>query len=256
VGWPWRSSRYGSSGPHRQLGSTTRLSRDLLRTPCRFERAITLRHLLTMRSGIAFDNDDFSLEMLVGRPGDPVRHILAKPLYDDPGARFDYRDADPQLLSSAVERETGRTLERLAREHLFGPLGITDYFWEADPAGTTLGPYALFLRPRDMAKIGQLVLQGGTWNGTQVVPSEWIRLSTSAQSSTNRGVHLSYGYYWWVLPELDAFTASGHGGNFIFVAPKEELVVVMTSLPHASDEVGTTLERFLPLARGIRTAIR
>lgn len=218
-------------------------------------RSITLRHLLTMRSGIDFGNDDFSLEMLVGRPDDPVRHILSRPLYADPGERFRYRDADPQLLSYAVQRATGSTLRQVAEEELFRPLGIHDWFWEADPQGTTLGPFALYLRPRDMARLGELALRGGRWQGRQVVPEAWIRLSTAAQVDPARG-GLGYGFYWWVVPELDAFAASGHGGNFILVAPARDVVVVMTSLPHASDEVGTTLQEFVPLARAVLAAAR
>lgn len=219
------------------------------------KRQITLRHLLTMRSGILFDNDDFTTEIVRNRPHDQARYILSKALYNSPGAEFYYRDADPQLLSSAVERVTGRTLEAIATERLFGPLGITDYFWEANVDGTSFGPFGLFLRPRDLLKIGQLALQDGEWEGQQIVPQEWIVQSTAAQTQTPQ-VNADYGYYWWVVPELDAFTASGHGGQFVFVVPADALVIVMTSLPSSDgDVVGTTLDRFLPLVRKILGAI-
>lgn len=222
------------------------------------KRAITLRHLLTMRSGLAFDNDDFSIEMLVNRPHDQARYILKKPLYATPGDSFYYRDADPQLLSSAIERVTGQTVEALAREHLFGPMGITDYFWEANVDGTSLGAHALYLRGRDLAKLGELALRHGRMGrceGTrcQLVSEEWMDLSTARQTDSDRPA-FPYGFYWWTVPELTAFTAWGHGGNYVLVVPEEEMVIVLTSLPDAGDEVGTELDEFLPLVRRVIAA--
>jgi CubicO group peptidase (beta-lactamase class C family) len=220
------------------------------------KRSITLRHLLTMRSGIGFDNDDFSREMLMDRPRNQARYILAKPLVATPGSLFSYRDADPQLISSAFEAVTGRSLEDVARERLFAEMGIEDFYWERNVDGTPLGAHALFLRPRDLAKLGLLVLEGGTWNGTRLVSERWIQESTSIQTATDDS-ELGYGYYWWVVPELDAYSAWGHGGQFIFVVPAEDLVICMTSLPSVDDEaVGTTLPRFLPLVRLVLGSIR
>lgn len=219
------------------------------------KRAITLRHLLTMRSGIGFDNDDFTTEMLMDRPRNQARYILHKPLVSVPGSIFYYRDADAQLISSAFEAVTGQSLLEVASGSLFAALGIEDFFWEANVDGTSLGAIALFLRPRDLAKLGQLALQRGRWGGAQVVPEDWIDASTTVQSTTD-DPEFDYGYYWWIVPELDAFTAWGHGGQFIFVVPSFELVVALTSLPSVDDDsFGTTLPRFLPLARKIIASI-
>jgi CubicO group peptidase (beta-lactamase class C family) len=213
------------------------------------KREITLRHLLTMTSGIALSNDAFAKEILDRRPANPVKVILAKSLSAAPGSRFDYRDADPQLLSSVVERVTGSTLGALAGESLFSPLGITDYAWEANADGSTVGGSSLALRPRDLAKLGQLVLQKGRWQGRQLVPEPWVVESTTAQLPTGEA-GIDYGYYWWVVPELRSFTAVGHGGQFVFLTPDLDLVIVMTSFPSSDGEtVGTSLEEFLPLAR-------
>lgn len=215
---------------------------------------ITLRDLLTMRSGILFDNDRFSVEILVDRPRDPIRYILGKPLYAPPGDSFYYRDADPHLLSGVLTRVTGETLEEIAEDRLFAPLGIRDFHWEKDSQGNALGSGALFLRPRDLAKIGEMVLRGGRAercgeDECQLVSAEWIAASTAQQTPSSKP-EFPYGYYWWLLPELGGFTAYGHGGQFITVIPEEDLVIVMTSLPSTDDEVvGTTLERFMPLAR-------
>ncbi|HSH75872.1 MAG TPA: serine hydrolase, partial [Longimicrobiales bacterium] len=164
--------------------------------------------------------------------------------------------ADPQLISSAFEEVTGQTLEDVARERLLSPLGIEDFFWEKNVDGTPLGAHALFLRPRDLAKLGLLVLRRGVWEGTRLVSEDWIDQSTSTRTASD-SPDFGYGYYWWIVPELDAYAAWGHGGQFIFVVPSQDLVISMTSLPSVDDDtVGTTLSRFLPLARLVSGSIR
>jgi CubicO group peptidase (beta-lactamase class C family) len=212
------------------------------------KRSITLRHLLTMTSGLSFDNDDFSVEIYADKPGDPAKYILKKPLYAPPGEKFYYRDADPHLLSYAMQRLTGKSEEELAEEYLFDPLGIRDYYWDSDHTGTTMGAHGLHLEPRDMAKIGQMVLDHGRWQGRQVVDSSWVAASTQKQVETDHKTEphvYHYGYYWWILPRWNAFTAWGQGGNFIFVLPEKQMVIVMTSLPDVDDDVvGTKLDEF------------
>lgn len=219
------------------------------------KHGITLRHLLTMTSGLSFDNDVFSVETLVHRPRDPIRNILGKPLYADPGQEFYYRDCDPHLLSFTIQRLTGMTIEQWAQEYLFAPLGISDYYWGSDHKGTTMGAVGLHLKPRDMAKIGQMVLDHGRWQGTSIVDSAWLALSTKEQVDIGeyRGNHeRSYGYYWWILPDWQAFTAWGAGGNFILVVPSRNMLVVMTSLPDTDDDVvGTRLEMLEELIEGL-----
>jgi CubicO group peptidase (beta-lactamase class C family) len=212
------------------------------------KRSITLRHLLTMTSGLSFDNDVFSVEIYVDKPGDPVKYILKKPLYASPGEEFYYRDCDPHLISHVIRQLTGKTEEQWARERLFEPLGIHEYYWDSDHTGASMGAYGLHLKPRDMAKIGQMVLDHGRWNGSQIVDSSWIAVSTRKQVETDYRTEphvYNYGYYWWILSRWEAFTAWGHGGNFIFVVPGKQMVIVMTSMPDVDDDVvGTRLEQF------------
>lgn len=212
------------------------------------KRPITLRHLLTMTSGLSFDNDDFSVEIYVDKPKDPVKYILKKPLYAPPGEKFYYRDADPHLISYAIQRLTGKSEQQWAEEYLFDLLGIRDYYWDSDHTGATMGAHGLHLKPRDMAKIGQMVLDHGQWQGRQVVDSSWVAASTQRQVETDHKTEphvYYYGYYWWILPRWNAFIAWGHGGNFIFILPEEQMVIVMTSLPDTDDDVvGTTLDKF------------
>ncbi len=214
-------------------------------------RSITLRHLLTMSSGLDYDNTAFSIDLLMLRPGDQDREILSRKMYADPGAEFRYRDADPQLLSYAIQDRTGRTLADLADELLFRPLRINDYRWQENVDGVTLGAHALWLQPRDMAKIGQLVLNGGLWNGERLVSEEWIDASTTTKVMPDAGDPdiggFGYGYYWWVIPDLPGFTAWGHGGQYILVVPEADLVVVLTASPDADYDVGKSLKQFVPL---------
>jgi CubicO group peptidase (beta-lactamase class C family) len=221
------------------------------------KRAITLRHLLTMRSGLDFANERFALEVFTGRAKDELAHILGKPLFADPGAEYVYRDCDPHLVSCAIQHATGRTTEDLMRENVFTPLGITDLYWEKTREGYSHGPTSLHLLPRDMARIGQLVLQRGAWQGQQLIDSAWIDTSTAPQTMLPPEYppdSVGYGYYWWLLPTLGGFSAVGHGGQFIFVVPEEELVIAMTSYSYAGEAAGTGIEEFVelvgPIVRG------
>ena len=216
--------------------------------------SITLRQLLTMRSGIDFDNDVFSVEMYVDGPKNPVEYILSKPMYAAPGEVFYYRDADPHLLSALVTHTTGKTVASWASEFLFAPLGIQAYFWGEDEGGNSMGAHGLYLKPRDLLKTGQLLLDAGASDGVQVVPEEWIAQATSMQVDTT-GNGFDFGYYYWMVPRFNAFTTWGHGGNFIFVAPDQNVVILLLSLPDTDDDtVGTLLPEFLPMVEVILNA--
>lgn len=214
------------------------------------KQPITLRHLLTMRSGLDIDNSVFSVRMYVDQPTSPIEYILGLPLYDDPGETFYYRDCDPYLVSYVIGTLTGGTLEQYADENLFRPLGIEDFHWGMDHQGTSMGGHGLHLKPRDLLKLGQLVLNRGEWHGQEIVDQDWIDASTSLQVNTPTTYGWDYGYYWWMVPEWNGFTAWGHGGNFIMVLPDYDMVLVLTSMPDTNDElVGTTLDQFENLIR-------
>lgn len=191
------------------------------------KRAITLRDVLTMRTGLEFNNEEDTGPFLYSS-GSSVWNVLRRRLVSEPGTSFYYHDANPQLASGLIERVTGVTPEAYAEEHLFGPLGIREYQWEMHGDGLNFGAFGLWLRPRDMAKIGQLMLQGGAWRGRQLVPSDWIRESTRVYANGN------YGLYWWVNDEINrVYRASGAGGQIIFVDEPNDLVIVLTGDPGA-----------------------
>jgi len=194
------------------------------------KREITLFHALTMQTGLRFD-DDVDTEKLVHGHGSSLELVLHRDLVSTPGTTFFYHDGNPQLVSGALQQATGMTEERWAALRLFGPLGITDYQWEASHDGLTFGAFGLWLKPRDMAKIGLMLVRGGTWEGERVVSSEWIDEATTPHTANG-----DYGYYFWLFPG-GAFRAEGHGGQVIHVVPDIDLVVVMTADPYSASAV-------------------
>jgi CubicO group peptidase (beta-lactamase class C family) len=162
---------------------------------------------------------------------DPVQFVLERPVVHPPGTHFEYNGGLSILLAYLLERETGRHVDELAAELLFRPLGIADVRWDRLPGGITDTDGGLHLRPRDLARIGQLVLAGGTWQGRRVVSREWLERATRSQVSNPDGP--DYGYQWWCGDfhhhgKADAaFLASGHGGQALFGLPGRGAVVVI-----------------------------
>lgn len=199
-------------------------------------RAITIRHLLTMTSGIAW-NDDEDYNPWV-RSGEPVRFVLDLPVVAPPGERFIYNSGTVHFLSIILSRATGSDAALLAQEHLFDPLGIAweDWFWRVWPDGTPNGAADLGMRLTDWARIGQLYLQGGRSGERQVIPEAWVKAATARQVSLGDIGTLSdagYGYLWWRdddVPHGPAWIAWGYGGQYIYIVPGSNLVVVTTAV--------------------------
>jgi CubicO group peptidase (beta-lactamase class C family) len=198
---------------------------------------IQLMHALTMSMGLQWveatpatgdDND----EVRMHRASDPCRYVLGLPVTTPGGQEFFYNTGALTLVSAIVRKATGRPLDEFARETLFEPLGITKVEWtrvkgDADAGG------GLRLRPRDMAKIGQLVLAGGRWNDRQIVSKAWIETSTAPKLKATD--NQSYGYLWWLgrsrfnKGEVHWVGALGRGGQAIRIVPELDLVVVVTA---------------------------
>lgn len=196
------------------------------------KQAITVRHLLTMTSGLESTSFGNYGSWVASRNW--VRAALARPLQAEPGARFSYSTGGTHLLSATLARAAGRSTHDFAREHLFDPLGIHRSAWARDRQGVHMGGNNLSLLPRDMLKFGQLYLNRGRWNGRQLLPWQWVDQSTRPGLVGPRGrgrIYGGYGYLWWLrgLRERGAYIASGYGGQYIYVAPAEDLVVVIVS---------------------------
>jgi len=198
---------------------------------------IQLVHALTMTMGLKWveaipsnegDNDEVRMHIA----SDPCRYVLALPATAPPGQEYFYNTGALTLVSAIVRKATGRTLDEFARETLFQPLGITNVEWVRVKRDSDAGG-GLRLRPRDMAKIGQLVLAGGRWNDSQIVSKAWIETSTAPKVEATGGQF--YGYLWFLGRsllngrEVHWAGALGRGGQSIRVVPELNLVVVVTA---------------------------
>ena len=196
------------------------------------KQKITVRHLLTMTSGLESTSFGNYGSWVASRNW--VRAALARPLQAEPGTRFAYSTGGTHLLSATLAAAAGRSTHDFAREHLFGPLGIRHSAWARDRQGIHVGGNNLSVLPRDMLKFGQLYLNRGRWAGEQLLPWQWVDESTRPGLAGPRGrgrIYGGYGYLWWLRGprERGAYIASGYGGQYIYVSPAEDLVVVIIS---------------------------
>jgi CubicO group peptidase (beta-lactamase class C family) len=184
--------------------------------------------LLTMSAGL--ETEDSYLYNWAGlgkmrASHDWAQYILDLPMVTEPGTRFEYSNGVSELIAIILQAATGQSAEVYAREHLFEPIGIVDYAWEGSGPADSWGYSGLNLHPLDMARLGYLYLRGGEWDGVQVVPADWVHRSTSPQIAAGTLAE-SYGYQWWV--DDDRFMMQGYGGQFVYVLPAQDLVVVFT----------------------------
>jgi CubicO group peptidase (beta-lactamase class C family) len=193
------------------------------------KEAMTLEHLLTMSTGLECRDSYLyrwqGMHEMMSSP-DWAGYVLDLPMVDAPGNQFEYCNGASHLLSAIISETTGLNALEYAEENLFGPLGITDVDWPADPQGVTVGFSELRMHPQDMAKIGYLYLNEGEWDGEQVVSSEWV--AASSQEHISATLADGYGYQWWV-EDSGIYLALGYRGQFIYVMPGMDLVVVFTS---------------------------
>lgn len=194
---------------------------------------ILLKHLLSMTFGI---NDgwtsDYMGEML--GTSDWLDFVFSLPSKYRPGEHWGYCTSCMEPLGAIIARKSGMSIPAFAQKYLFDPLGIQEHSWgKSGPHQVTEVGGSLWLKPRDMAKLGQLFFQKGKWNGQQVVSEKWVEESTKPQATTQGGG--DYGYLWWEeqMPfkggKTKVFYASGRGGQFIFVVPELDLVCAITA---------------------------
>ena len=200
---------------------------------------LRLSHLLSMTAGFDWDeetvpygtagNDCYEMAESLDAPA----YVLSRPIVDDPGTRFEYCGGNPALHSAIIQTATGRRVDAYADEVLFGPLGIATYDWRTYRDGHSDTSGGLSLRPRDMAKVGQLMLAGGMWDGQRIVSEAWVRESTRVHARVS--AFTQYGYQWWRerqplgLHSEEAYFAAGFGGQMIIVLPGLDAVVVITN---------------------------
>ena len=228
------------------------------------QRAITLGHLLEMRAGIEWREwpyDERSDVLRMAASGDAVRYILQQPMRDVPGERFHYSGAAPQLLAAVLLRATGVDAAAYARRELFEPLGITTSRWRTDSQGRAIGESGLSLQPRDLAKIGLLVLRDGIWDGRRLLPAGWVPMvGTRARTHglpERLGLPPRYAGLWWIDERVPMAVASGRHGQYLVVLPRHDALVVVTAKTSDSEAEPLRLsdfvvQRVLPALRGDR----
>ncbi len=210
-------------------------------------REVTLQHLLDMTSGIAWEEplrDAVPRTMLdMARSRDWTRFILARPFAQAPGAAFNYNSGNAHLISAALTQRTGQSAEAYATKHLFGPLGITQHRWLRDPQGASTGGWGLYLGTRDMARLGQLYLQQGEWQGQQLIPREWAARAFAPQVEMGfPGWH--YADMWWGHPRLGAYMMVGFNRQVVVVLPRQRIVAAVTGRGmHPLENLAEQLQR-------------
>lgn len=194
---------------------------------------MTLAHLLTMTTGFEWSEtgtyDARNSWIQAARSRDPMGFVLDKEVLHEPGGQFYYNTGATHLLSGVIQQAVGEQLAVYAEEKLFKPMGISEKYWSSDAQGVSMAGSGLSMTPNDMAKFGYLYLREGSWKGEQLVPREWVEESVRKHVDTPTGLagRYGYGYQWW-MNDFGGYSARGHNGQYIFVVPEHDLVVVVT----------------------------
>ena len=189
--------------------------------------SITVGHLLTMSSGVEWDEEKDVIEILEHRGGDPMDIFLTNAQESEAGLFFKYSTLSTHILGLAIAEASKLSLEQFAQQHLFEPLGIDSYRWERDVKGRVWGSTGLQLKARDLAKIGLMVMNEGIWKERQVISSSWVNEMIKSQISI-QGSGSSYGYQWWISNNLDyqLIFGQGFGGQSLMLIPEKEIIII------------------------------
>ena len=196
------------------------------------KESLTIQDLLTMQSGFEWDEANYSEAdnscILMEASDDWIQFVLSHPLDTLPGSVFEYNSGASVLLGKIVSKATGNRIDQWAEKYLFGPLGITNYYWKVTPKGEIDTEGGLYLSSHDLAKIGYLMLHQGKWGDKQILSADWIE--NSLQPHVVFSEKSGYGYQWW-LPsysedDTKIFAGNGYGGQFLMVAPELNMVLV------------------------------
>ena len=194
----------------------------------------TLRHLLTMKTGIEWHEinrplDETNTTILLESSADWIQFTLDQPMDAQPGEKWAYNSGGSHLISGVIKKATGKYADEYAQKYLFKPLGINDFHWKKTPKGFPDTEGGLYLAAKDLAKIGQLYLQNGIWNGQRILPEGWVKEATSIYADNLLGIGWSYGYQWWRVDrkEEEIWAGLGFGDQYLLVFPNLKVVAVL-----------------------------
>ncbi|MEV8504587.1 serine hydrolase [Actinoplanes sp. NPDC051475] len=196
--------------------------------------ALTVEHALTMSLGLEWSEDlpytsPANAEIAMELAPDRYRYILQRPILERPGSRWTYCGGATALLGRLITDGTGQTLSQYAQTTLFAPLGIGGFEWMSGADGVASAASGLRMAPRDLARIGELVLAEGVWDDQRIVPAAWIREMTQPRLQTKWDAQ--YGYHWYIesIGDHRVLTANGNGGQRLFILPDLNLTVAITA---------------------------
>ncbi|MFZ0639668.1 MAG: serine hydrolase [Candidatus Acidiferrales bacterium] len=199
---------------------------------------ITIDEMLAMDAGIAWNegapySDPKNTTQPLLEAKDPIRFMLDQPLTDPPGTKYNYDSGLPTMMGTLLTLAVGEPIEKFADQELFEPLGIRNYEWARQNDGSVLAAGGFFMAPRDLLKLGQLMLNRGTWRGKRILSEDWVQRSTSQHTPAQ---DYAYGYYWhlinsrqWSLGGHNGYMGIGQGGQYITVLPDLNIVIAITS---------------------------
>lgn len=193
------------------------------------KKEIRLRDLLSMQAGLASTSQEHYGAWVAH--DDWVAAALARPLRHERGEEFRYSTGDTHLISAILTEATGRSTRDLAQKELFDPLGVEIHHWQRAPEGYFFGGNNVKVTPRDLAHFGRLYLQGGEWDGRQIVPRKWVETSTEVHAEGWPERYGAFGYHWWIPPDdpRESFAAIGFGTQLLYVVPEIDMLVVHTA---------------------------
>jgi CubicO group peptidase (beta-lactamase class C family) len=219
--------------------------------------AIRIENLLEMQSGNAYSNDGSqgqTSQMLRQLPDDSLDFILSLPQTQPPGEESNYNDGDPHLLSLCLQRLVHQPLDKWAEKVLFEPIDLRRLHWERYRDGSTLGAFGILTTPRELGRVAQLVLDGGTFDGKTIVSREWIDEMTAPRVESF-DEDFGFGYLWWYSQKDAASLMSGHGGQYAIIDWATETIVVITSEPNTQDDFQIDHDEALSIFRDVLGAL-